>query len=526
MSDLSRHEYSITHQSGTVVQCSDGGYAVAYGSPKILRDITKGVFRSLREVSEWLNNSDSIFLVVGYKEHDLYVMQSLYRCRHCFFTTDSNGRLRVSTNIASLNPTSELNPDYIIDYLSQTTSFGFNTAFKDIYSIPPGTINVFNCRTGNLRTSTFSIPDTSNRDPIDVIGSAIDDLGYDLPIEVFFTSGIDSNAITAALTRRNVRPDLTHTIDSALLGEDEYSDTCECAKAFVLGVRAEQDRIDADGRFVGYFGGFVNSPDEIPALGETEIRDAKHGKMQIVGHGGDHVFCQNPPLETPIDELKLLKPRKALKTALDLCALKGITLSNLLKHNSRRRPRFSNLLDPSFHSGFSDNHPLLKTTNISRSKEIHIKSILQGLDTTSTLGKDGVVLSPMLLRPVVGYTYHRSVSDLFTRDWDRIDLRKGIWKASQSPAAWGTRKRGSSRQIFKILSRNESRLSNFILQGWLASTGILNVEAVRQAIEINCHLRLDESIGLIIRAYMLEAFIQNVLRKGPGTATATLNDYN
>lgn len=474
-------------------------------------------FQDIHHLVEKLQHADGRFLIAGQLHDQLFIAQSLYREMRCFFA-HRNGLLRVGNRIIDVLSKAEpaLDPIFGISHIGGMRTFGMRSPIEGISCLPVGTIARF--RSGDVSPLLVPLnpPDYSYEDAIHVLQRSMNHYSNEIDgSSLCFTGGLDSTAILCAATRSKLNISAVYFKNEYAEGEDESAIAQSASLDFGIQTSIyNNEPAPKSDRFVGRFDIPCDMPEDIDALGGQFYTERANVQAKIItGHGGDHVFCQNPIVTTPLDEWNSAKPISALRTALKLSRLKGHPFPLILKAcRARRLLKAEDALAMYSDDGLDNVHPMLSERKTLPGKWEHIRTILLAQETAVTPSQTGRTFQPMLLPGVVGLTFYRPVSALFNSDYDRLSLRRSLWAQSGCQSAWRRSKRPSSSEIFAILSRNQKKLREFLCDGVVVKALELDIEKLVNVIDYNSNVQLNENLSYILNMYTLESLARNIQR--------------
>lgn len=239
-----------------------------------------------------------------------------------------------------------------------------------------------------------------------------------------------------------------------------------------------------------------SEPDDIPLVfeysAEHNLQHALRGaeKLFYCGHGGDHVFGQNPSPLMGIDAFRRRGLMFMHKKIMEYTRLKGCRYMDILTKNYRayRNP----------------------VSGLTPAKMQHINEMRMASAQFLPPDPDGQpnLISPFLFTNVVQHYAGTDVFDLFNANYDRYSIRSEAFARYGSDIFWKKTKRSSSQLIFTILARKHQEIIHSVL-----STGVLDILSIRaddfiNAVNENATVRLTQQLPWLINLYKLSKYIQ------------------
>lgn len=212
--------------------------------------------------------------------------------------------------------------------------------------------------------------------------------------------------------------------------------------------------------------------------------------LYLCGHGGDHIFGQNPSELFGIDAYRSHGLMFMHKKIVEFSNLKGKRYKDII---------FSNI------SAF------INTSNgCSPAKQEHVSDMklasaqFFATDYTGKINK----LTPFLHKNIIQHYAGLPVFSLFNQHFDRYPVRYEAFQRFGSDIFWKKTKRSSSQLIFRILSGKKDELVNTIKQsGLIEILGINHIE-LESILYENTTTRLTTELPYILNLYRLAKFIQ------------------
>lgn len=471
------------------------GKAVSNGKPVSTEEIARVVEE--KGVSEVIENLDGVFCILIYHFNDLLIGKSI-QSGPALFYCKKNMDIFVSDKISDikfLNPdmTFSLNIKMAEHYLSGNRIATQESLITGIYKVNNGEFIKFNNQLKPvLLRDEFSIT-KKNNSTIDSIIDNIEMMRDNRKIALLFSGGLDSALIFHTLKESGNKFCAYHFFSDESDDSEKYFAKEYCSKYGVDFISVNK-KINFNEKL--YFNLNPNSPDEIPLIFEQTDEEGEgqppidDDLLYLCGHGGDHIFGQNPSELFGIDAYRSHGLMFMHKKIVEFSNLKGKRYKDII---------FSNI------SAF------INTSNgCSPAKQEHVSDMklasaqFFATDYTGKINK----LTPFLHKNIIQHYAGLPVFSLFNQHFDRYPVRYEAFQRFGSDIFWKKNKRSSSQLIFRILSGKKDELVNTIKQsGLIEILGINHIE-LESILYENTTTRLTMELPYILNLYRLAKFIQ------------------
>jgi asparagine synthetase B (glutamine-hydrolysing) len=491
------------------------GRAFYNGSDMTIKSIHS--YSDIYTFAERLEQSIGYFIFIVIKDRKVTVWKSLYRGDDLFYAQENNC-LIISTQIEHIIKAynySQINIDYCQRFIIGDHHFSAETVFKGINQVQSGT---FLALEGNKAfTRVLSTAFNSKIDVIEELNKSLLLLSDSRTTGLFFSGGFDSSLLFFCLKDLGFNFSAYHYLPCEFEHDSELREVREiCKKNNILLKEIDSKIVDEVDLYPTYL---PNTPFDIKFVQEefTDSNIAEEVNNRNItlftGHGGDHIFLQNPHYNVGVDVLYSHGFFTFLKELKKLSILKGLDYYKLLYKNVCHLFSYA----PSVHSiawmppiGLAtDKHPLLHNINPRYAKYWHVKDILWAIHLTQQSSIEGKInlLSPFLLQNIFFYFYNIPVSKLYTENFDRYLIRELAFNKYQQDIFWKKRKRSSSMYIFNVLNKKQKYIKEILLNGSVARELNLNKEKLESSINYNCTVKLNDELAAILNLYSLQLYV-------------------
>ncbi|WP_156124239.1 hypothetical protein [Achromobacter sp. RTa] len=514
----------------------DSAISILLHAPKYVEEQLINAQSKLR-TAEWLSylhTVDGPYLVVRISSGSIEISRSLYRGLDVFYTHIA-GSLVFSTSPSVLlrlkrEKSHSLDLDYCRRFILDRPVFSGSTAIAGIRAIPIGQ---------SIRSNLASIsiiglqkPLPQQKGPIEILTKKLSTLAASFSsISLSFSGGLDSSALLHCLATASITFDAIHGVSPLPYADTERREAEQVAAAYGKHLKhikmIESDALTFTPSCLkepAYRSPFdVNiflTPGANPQQ-QQAVADFSANELMITGHGGDHVFLQNPNWNVGFDRIHKLEVLGFFHDVKRFCTLKKANFYRGVHENLRLllNPRGSNggLHTPKWMQAgeilpAADNHYLLNELDPRSAKFDHVWSILLGLNTIQM--ENSVVrttIHPLLLPDVIGTVMYRPVRELFSAQHDRFYFRRDLYKSAGYDFAWRKSKRSSSASLFNYFSENHASLFTWLEDGFIAKQLTLDLAELKKSLKKNGSTYLDDDFPALINLIQLEGFVQSVL---------------
>ncbi|MHC2580673.1 hypothetical protein ACVI1J_007172 [Bradyrhizobium diazoefficiens] len=454
----------------------------------------------------------------------LEVTRSLCRSTDVFHTIFENtpivcSELSVLVAVRGGFDRQRLDVGHCRDFVGYRQGFGGRTAFEHIGEVMLGERITLD-RNGAVFAQFVNRPFVSDADIVDTLTStlAVFTEPFDKPV-LMFSGGLDSSALLWALRSNGTNVLALHVESHASLKESEYREAVAVALDIGCEVtRSVPDHDDHGEAFQLDPRVRSSSPHDVPLLGSGKSSTLlpEEAGLIVTGHGGDHVFVQNPENNVAFSSLRGGDLVGFLQVVRKLSRLKGRDSYGIIRDNlglllsrrvaSRSVPEWL----PVGKSNGGTEHYLLRGLDPRSAKYAHLWTILLALHASRPRRGGNVLLNPFLLQNIIGHVLDRPVEDMFSESHDRIMLREPIYARAGKAFAWRRTKRASSTLMFEALSQSGTRLIKAFSDSSLVAALGIERSALIADVRYNCTVGLSPTFKHIINLYKIDAHLRSI----------------
>lgn len=351
----------------------------------------------------------------------------------------------------------DVNENYSLGEILGTQPFGGDTLIKQISEISRGEILHTDLQ-GYWDKSFFNKPFKSSDS---LLGSINNSLTYynsfGLKMVLMASGGLDSSLLMYALSSLPVKFESVHveyTIDKENSESSYAYDTARNLGIDVSTVTWSKEMRNP-------FAPRRSDDQEDKNVDQSDVFFDLFSKQKciITGHGGDHVFIQDPSPRVMIDALLEWRPLQAFVDVKKYSRLTGHGMYRSFYSALRSYVRPAGAINQKVPkwlrlraNGRLKTHYMLENIDGRTAKYQHVKNILYALrDTGDPNHPTSRSCCPLVMQGVVGHVLDVPVRDMFTSKYDRILEREEFWKESGLAVAWRRSKNGSSWQLMNEL---------------------------------------------------------------------------
>ncbi|MGN7984951.1 asparagine synthase-related protein [Burkholderia sp. 22313] len=475
-----------------------------------------------------LSNSIGYFTSILLGADTLEVVRSLYRATDIFYT-ESDGMMLTCSELAVLVALrggfakQRIDFGYCHDFIAHLQKFDGHTSFENINEVMLGEC-IRMSKSGIIGATFVNRPIVPNGDIVDTLRDTL--AAFTQPFDstvLMFSGGLDSSTLLWTLLANGTRPLVLHSESDPDARDSEYRDAS--AVALDLGCEIQRlvpEREDYSQAFTISAEGRSSSPHDVPifrsctsARSDLSIDDTS---LLVTGHGGDHVFVQNPGSNSCLAALQAGRVLEYIGTVRKLSRLKGRRGVEIVCDNVRCLVGLQFLAGslPAWlprrrqRSSRRSGHYLIRDLDSRAAKFSHLSAILQALQSVSVPRTGPLMLAPLLLQNVIGHVIEIPVEDMFTETHDRVTLRESIYRRSGKSFAWRRTKRASSAHLFELLSQSEANLLDLIDRSDFVPLLHIDRRVLLAEVRQNCRVALNESFKHIVNLYKIEAHIRSI----------------
>lgn len=481
----------------------------------------------------YLHTVDGPYVVVRIVGNSVEISRSLYRGLDVFYTRIAN-HLAFSTSLSRLlqlkrGNSQSLDREYCRRFVLDRPTFSGATAISEVQSIPLG--QSIRSDLEAISTIRVQMPCQQSKGPIETLTKKMSTLSRSFSaVSLSFSGGLDSSALLHCLNRAEVVFEAIHAVSPLPYADTERLQAEKVAAAYDQEISIVE-MIESEAlaftpsmlKELAYGSPFdVNifrsSRGEVPK--QDAFPDSCVNHLMVTGHGGDHVFLQNPSWNVGFDRIQKKDIRGFFADVKRCCTLKKTNFYAGLLHNMRllfdRRGSSRGLYAPKWLRGGAtslgmDDHYLLAGLDPRSAKFDHVRSILLGLSTIEMYGPGNrAVLHPLLLPDVIGTVLYRPVGELFSAQHDRLYFRRDFYDSAGHDVAWRRSKRSSSASLFKYFNDNQEVLFEWLADGIVARCLGLDAGELKKSLAMNGQVYLDPDFPALVNLIQLEGFVQSV----------------
>ncbi|MBN3789100.1 asparagine synthase-related protein [Burkholderia sp. Ac-20353] len=474
--------------------------------------------------------SDSIgyFTSILLSLDTLEVVRSLYRSTDIFYTT-LHGMMLACSELAVIVAlrggfaSQRIDVDYCHDFIAHQQKFDGHTSFESIREVMLG--ECIRMSTSDIIGAAFvNHPIVPNGDIVDTLRDTLS--AFTQPFDstvLMFSGGLDSSTLLWTLLATGTKLLVLHSESGPDARDSEYQDAAAVALDLDCEIqRVLPEREDYSRAFTTSTEGQSSSPYDIsifrsrsPACSDLPIDETT---LLITGHGGDHVFIQNPDNNSCLEALQAGRVLEYVRTVRKLSRLKGRRGVEIVRDNLRLLTGARSLTGsfpawlprPRHRSACRTAHYLIRDLDRRTAKYSHLSAILQALQSACIPRNGPPTLAPLLLQNVVGHMIGIPVQDTFTDTHDRVTLRESIYRRSGKSFAWRRTKRASSAFLFQLMSQSEANLVDLIDRSYFVSLLHIDRDALLAEVRQNCQIALTGNFKHIVNLYKIEAHLRSI----------------
>lgn len=437
-----------------------------------------------------------VFCIFIYYNNTIVMGRSMHSGPQLFYRIDGTV-VYISDKISDLAKSQgfscTLNLSIAKNYLNGCSENGNETFINGINKINNGEFLEFDWQlSSTLLIDEFCIAKSTH--------SVIDDIIYNVgiaherrDITLLFSGGVDSALIFHALKESGYNFSACHYVSDYSNDSEKHFARAYCLK---YGVPFTEVKKDHDFNEERYDELNPDVPDEIPLALESQY-DTELGfeinnndMFLLCGHGGDHIFGQNPSILFGLDAFRDHGLRLMHKKMVEYASLKGKKYHDILIANMSALKQ--------------------EPAQFSLAKDEHISTMRLAASQFFSLDMNNKVktFTPFLHKNIVQHYTKLPVFELFNNNYDRYPIRLDAFRRFSSDIFWKKTKRSSSQLIFRILSEKQSVITNIIEQSGLCEALNINQNEMKDDLYENTTIRLTLRLPYLINFYRLSKFMQ------------------
>lgn len=524
----------ITHRHGEfVVRCSDR-WSISKCEASI--EFFEGVAFEWPTFKTWpaperrarSSNSIGYFTSIVFEEDTLDIVRSLYRSTDIFYT-EMNQMMFVCSELAVLVAlrggvaSQRIDAEYCRNFIAHQQKFDGHTLFEEIREVMLGE-RIRMPKSSTIDATFFNRPIEPGGDVVDTLRDTL--AAFTQPFDcttLMFSGGLDSSTLLWSLLANGTKPLVLHSESGPEARDSEYREAAAVALDLACEIqRFVPEQEDYSHAFTISSDSPSSSPCDISIFRSSNRTRSRlqidEATLLITGHGGDHVFIQNPGSNACLAALQAGRLREYVQTVRKLARLKGRRGLEIVHHNFRVLAGAC-LPSDSYPAWLPRSrcptigqaaHYLIRGLDHRTAKYSHISAILQALQTARASRDAPPMLAPLLLQNVIGHMIGVPVQDTFTETHDRVVLRESIYRQSGKSFAWRRTKRASSALLFEMLAQSEANLSDLVDSSQFVQFLHIDRDELLADVRHNCQVALTESFKNIVNLYKIETYLRMI----------------
>lgn len=451
--------------------------------------VSRGVYNVINELT-------GIFCAFIFHENYIYMGRSMHSGPQLFYHINGDA-LYIADKISELIKlpgfTGSLNLRVAQKYLNGCRNNDNNSFITGVHKINNGEFVKFDYQLSSTSVIDEFCIKKKNDSVIDNVISNIEMTHENRDITLLFSGGFDSSLVFHALKELGF-------MFRACYYVSEYSDDSEMefARRYCLKYDVEFAAINKkiDFNEEHYYELNPDVPDEIPLAPELSCESEESYGLKsenvflICGHGGDHIFGQNPSVLFGLDALRKHGIKTMHKKMVEYSCLKGLKYKDIfIKNMAALRQK------PAMYTLAKDEH--ISTMRLASAQFFSV-------DIRNKVN----IFTPFLFKNIVQHHVSLPVYELFNQQYDRYPMRFEAFSRYGSDIFWKKSKRSSSQLIFRILSEKCENIANAIEQSGLADAMNINHSELSKDLYENTRVLLTDRLPYLISLYRLAKYMQ------------------
>lgn len=448
----------------------------------------------------------------------LFLIRSFYRGPDLFYFKGNN-LLVISTSFKKLLMSSSIatnvwNGAYLQAVLLNDEAPKDETVSESIMTVFPGGIVQISLVTGEQHT-IFRYQSNKISNIIDEIESNVFFFSRGKPVYLCLSGGFDSSLIFHALRNKHVPFTAMHYLPLAIESDSEVDDVTRLCEKYSVDLMLVERTItlteykmvvDAD----------PNYPFDVPITQDlykcSEINEVINNKGNVIftGHGGDHLFLQNPPSLCPVDAFYDGGIAKMLSVIRKYCLLKGTDFYSVFAATVRFII-FSKTAPTHYPEWLYAPQTRKKTCEEEKAiaKKIYNRGIENAIQLSQQCDSDGRVniLSPFLFNNVVSCLRDERIDDMFSAEYDRVMVRRLAYERYRDLILWKKRKRSSSQLVFNIFREYKYEMLDIIISSGICDIMSIDIRKLAEDLDYNATITLSKTMPYLLNLYRLALFL-------------------
>jgi len=463
--------------------------------PVTAEEIARAV--SSEGVDKVIEKLDGVFSIAIYHGNAIFLGRSIHSGPGLYYCVNDT-EIYVSNTISDIkswktNLSCTLNIKMAERYLSGRQTVTNDTLITNVYKVNNGEYICFDCKTEPFIYKDEFTVTRKSQSTVDAIISNIEMLQERREKALLFSGGLDSALIFHSLKEADNSFSAYHFVS-----DDSKDSEKEFARQYCVkyGVKFIEVNKSLDFNEQLYYGLNPSEPDEVPLVFErSDELDIQQGLKSdellfLSGHGGDHIFGQNPSVFFGIDALRDRGLRFMHKKMVEYANLKGRKYKDLLFSNISELKQVRSMRSLAKHSHISD-----------------MRLAAAQLFCSDNAGRVNIY-TPFLHKNIVQHYADIPVYELFNQQFDRHPVRSEAFQRFGSDIFMKKTKRSSSQLIFRILSQKQDEIKNAIAQSHVTEILDINDIELNKILYENTTVRLTLELPYILNLYRLAKFMQ------------------
>ncbi|EDS5484012.1 hypothetical protein JHG98_004316 [Salmonella enterica] len=456
---------------------------------------------------------DKIFIKISRGQVSIY--SSLYKKADIYYSTNELGYIDISDDVnilAYLNSNYSLSHDFIHEFIHYNPSSIFTHPVSEFRKLTSG------CAT-TLSNGVSSIVDLTDLSPggnsyFETLSNVIKKAIRNKKTFLHFTGGLDSSLVFHTMKEcGSCFEAIYHKSESYDNDSEELKVSAICKK---YGVKLHLLKlIDRNQCKEQHF----NHPSECAVDNKFYCSDTfdyeDHkggGSIFLNGQGGDTLFCQNPASDIGRQLILKKKPFTAIKKMHQLSNLKGLSFFRLILEalNHKKYKQNSKHIASEFgkKNSCSFTHPLMQVFKGDLLQKRQLEQLLYETESLpAPLSSGNHFYSPLLssssLKSWLTYPYEQN----FNSSHDRAIIRQMAFKRFREESFLSIKKRSSVNVIFSEIRAYRELLISAVNDSRIRPLFHMSDESLRNSVEQNLSVRLDENYSSFLRAIQLKIYL-------------------
>lgn len=242
----------------------------------------------------------------------------------------------------------------------------------------------------------------------------------------------------------------------------------------------------------------------------------------ISGHGGDHIFCCPPLLDSISDYWKTKRFKGLIKKVKEISSYERSNIVEVLKLVlfANTTPTFQpydsslfnfTLLDDKEEVVWPMEHSIA-LSNCPKGKATQIRGLYHAFATLNIDIRQGItslpIIYPLLSQPLIEAVLSIPTYELYGKGYDRLFFREMIAKKYKNAKIW-RKEKGETTGVLQLgIKGNLKAIKELVSEGFLASNNIINLNHTIQALELISR-GYSHNLTPIMNIISVELFLKN-----------------